>query len=220
MTDSTDASSASPRWTSCAPARRAYPVAWEAEQHSPAHGYRIVYRATSTCSVTPLSESANSWRPSATLQGPQAPSSTSFRDAGAFVRATAKLGESTLEVDLVHDSVPDLAPSPLALEGVMLRSIEDLRASKLTCILSRSEPRDLVDLLFLARAGYPPENDLPLAAQKDAGIDPAVLAWLLSQFPVEPLPEMLQPLDPAELRRFRDGLAATLKARATPGSSD
>jgi hypothetical protein len=90
----------------------------------------------------------------------------------------------------------------------------DLRASKLTCILSRSEPRDLVDLLFLDRAGFPPERDLAIALQKDAGIDPGVLAWLLHRFPVEPLPEMLEPLDANDLRIYRDDLAERMRRLA------
>src|SRR5262249_3870232 len=95
-------------------------------------------------------------------------------------------------------------------------SIADLRASKITCILSRSEPRDLVDLLFLERAGYPPERDLPLALKKDAGIDPGVLAWLLGQFPIEPMPVMLLPLSANELMSFRDELRDRLKRAALP----
>jgi hypothetical protein len=43
-----------------------------------------------------------------------------------------------------------------------------------------------------------------------------VLAWLLSNFPTRPLPQMLEPLAEEELRRFRDELAARLKALATP----
>jgi hypothetical protein len=81
----------------------------------------------------------------------------------------------------------------------------------LTCILSRSEPRDLVDLYFLDRAGFPPDQDLEIAVRKDAGIDPGVLAWLLSQFPVDPLPKMLEPLEVEELQKFRDELAARLR---------
>ena len=72
------------------------------------------------------------------------------------------------------------------LEGIVVESLSDLRANKLTCILSRSEPRDLVDLYFLDRAGHPPERDLELALKKDAGIDPACSrgfcpAFLLNQ---------------------------------------
>lgn len=75
---------------------------------------------------------------------------------------------------------------------------------------------DLVDLLFLGRAGFPPEHDLPLALQKDAGIDPGVLAWLLGQFPTQPLPMMLEPLAEEELIRFRNDLRERLHRLAVP----
>jgi hypothetical protein len=91
-----------------------------------------------------------------------------------------------------------------------------LRANTVTCILSRSEPRDLVDLLFLDRAGFPPEHDLVLALKKDAGIDPGVLAWLLGDFPVAPLPVMLEPLSPDELRVFRSELQERFRRMTTP----
>lgn len=137
------------------------------------------------------------------------------RDAGTFVRARAEVEGGALEVDVVYEAHGDLdAPAPL--EGVTLESLADLRASKLTCLLSRSEPRDLVDLLFLDRAGYPPERDLALALRKDAGVDPGVMAWLLGQFPTRPLPVMLEPLDEDELTRFRDELRERLRRVAVP----
>lgn len=137
------------------------------------------------------------------------------RDAGTFVRAAVELDDRSVELDLVHESTPDL-DTPVSTDGVVTESLADLRAAKLTCILSRSEPRDLVDLLFLDRAGYPPEADLALALRKDSGIDPAILAWLLGQYPVRPLPEMLVPLDEDELRRFRDELRERMKRRSLP----
>ena len=48
--------------------------------------------------------------------------------------------------------------------------------------------------MFLDGPDTLPETDLALAAQKDAGIDPGALAWLLGQFPTHPLPMMLAPL--------------------------
>lgn len=137
------------------------------------------------------------------------------RDGGSFVRATVELKDGPLELDIVHDPVPDIEPPP-AVEGLLVESLADLRANKLTCLLSRSEPRDLVDLLFLDRAGFPPERDLELALRKDAGIDPATLAWLLGQFPVEPLPAMLVPLKAGELGAFREDLRERLRRLATP----
>ncbi|MBK7401116.1 MAG: hypothetical protein IPJ34_33905 [Myxococcales bacterium] len=70
--------------------------------------------------------------------------------------------------------------------------------------------------MFLDRAGYPPEADLGIALAKDGGIDPGILAWLLSQFPVTPLPMMLEPLTVAELRSYRDQLGARFRAIAVP----
>jgi hypothetical protein len=140
-----------------------------------------------------------------------------LRDSGTFVRASLVAQDQTLDLDLVHEAVPDLESTPSSIDGVVVESLADLRASKITCILSRSEPRDLVDLYFLEKAGYPPDRDLPLALRKDAGIDPGVLAWLLGQFPVEPLPVMLEPLSAGELLSFRNDLRARFKRTALPG---
>jgi hypothetical protein len=137
------------------------------------------------------------------------------RDAGTFVRASVDLGEQSIELDLVYESTGDLSV-PSVVDGVLVESLNDLRAAKLMCILSRLEPRDLVDLLFLDRAGYPPELDLALALQKDAGIDPSILAWLLGQYPTRPLPDMLVPLSEEELRRFRDDLRDRFKRGSVP----
>lgn len=139
------------------------------------------------------------------------------RDAGTFVRAVLTTADEVVDIDLVFDAVADVG-QPDPVEGVDVESLADLRANKLTCILSRSEPRDLVDLLFLDRAGYPPESDLELALKKDGSIDPGVLAWLLGQFPVEPLPEMLEPLPAGELESFRNGLADRLRRLVIPDS--
>ncbi len=138
------------------------------------------------------------------------------RDAGSVVRATVRLAAHALELDVVHEALPDLEAPPPLVEGVLVESFADLRASKLTCLLSRSEPRDLVDLLFLDRAGYAPERDLAPALRKDAGIDPGALAWLLRHFPLSPLPRMLEPLTEGQLGAFRDALAERFRQIAVP----
>ncbi len=136
---------------------------------------------------------------------------TIVRDVGHLVRARVKANDMVTEVDVVYEPIADIESPPLPIEGIVVESLTDLRANKLTCILSRSEPRDLVDLCFLDRAGYPPDQDLELALRKDAGIDPGMLAWLLSKFPIHPLPKMLVPFEPGELRQYRDELAARLR---------
>jgi hypothetical protein len=141
---------------------------------------------------------------------------TVARDAGTYVRVAISPSDAGIEMDLVFDPTPIVESADEQVEGVVVESLADLRANKLTCLLSRSEPRDLVDLLFLDRAGYPPEHDLALALRKDAGLDPSILAWLLGQFPVAPLPQMLVPLVPAELSAFRDNLRERFRRAAVP----
>jgi hypothetical protein len=137
---------------------------------------------------------------------------TLLRDVGHLVRAQLAAPDgSRVEVDVVHEPVADIAAPPPPIEGVVVESLTDLRASKLTCILSRSEPRDLVDLYFLDQAGFPPEQDLEIASRKDTGVDPGVLAWLLAQFPTRPMPAMLEPLSSDQLEKFRDALAERLR---------
>jgi hypothetical protein len=68
------------------------------------------------------------------------------RDAGTFVRAVVDLRSQRVELDLVFEAVPDIGAHPDTIEGILVESFDDLRVNKLTCILSRSEPRDLVDL--------------------------------------------------------------------------
>lgn len=139
-------------------------------------------------------------------------------DSGSHVRAELELPGSTMALDIVHEPMPDLEPPPPPIDGVVVESLVDLRASKLTCLLSRSEPRDLVDVLFLERAGFPAHEDLPIALKKDAGLDPGVLAWLLSSFPLDPMPIMLVSLERTELEIFRDDLRDRFKRIATSGS--
>lgn len=105
------------------------------------------------------------------------------------------------ESEIAHEPSAPLAPRD-EVEGVMVDSLEDMHANKITCLLSRSEPRDLVDLYFLDRAGQAPEAFLLEALQKDAGVDPGILSFLLKEFPVAPIPVMLQPLDENVLVAF------------------
>jgi hypothetical protein len=144
-------------------------------------------------------------------------SATLVRDGGSHLRFAAQVEGDVRELDLVYDPLPILGALPPPLEGVAVLPLEDLRASKLTCLISRAEPRDLVDVQFLERAGYPPEDDLLLAVEKDAGLDPAVLAWLLAKFPVEPLPDMLVELSREQLTAYRDELAERMRRKASPG---
>jgi hypothetical protein len=139
------------------------------------------------------------------------------RDGGSFVRGQLTVGLHRIALDIAHEPSKPIRPRDV-VDGVTVDSLDDLRANKLTCLLSRAEPRDLVDLYFLDRANLAPEATLASALEKDAGIDPAILSYLLQSFPTEPLPEMLRPLTGAELVSFRGELAERFRRMALPDS--
>jgi hypothetical protein len=60
-------------------------------------------------------------------------------------------------------------------------SVENIGASKLTAILSRTEPKDFVDLYFALHAGYRSGDLLAKAREKDLGLQPFFLAGALRQ---------------------------------------
>ena len=67
------------------------------------------------------------------------------------------------------------------LGQVIVDSIENIGANKLTAILGRTEPKDFVDLYFILRAGYSFDDLLAKAQTKDLGLHPFYLAGSLRQ---------------------------------------
>lgn len=94
-------------------------------------------------------------------------------------------------------------------------SVEEIVANKTRALVGRQELRDLVDLYFLEQAGFRVEDYLEDAATKDAGVSPAVLAWLLASFPIgDDLPGGIAA---SELKRFAQDLEHRMRNRSWPG---
>jgi nucleotidyltransferase AbiEii toxin of type IV toxin-antitoxin system len=124
----------------------------------------------------------------------------------------------TLRVDLVHDTAERSGGPPVESQGLRLDPLREILTNKICAILGRSEPRDLVDLFFLDRAGFRVVNALDDARRKDAGLTPAQLAWAISQVPLDRLPDgLLVPVSLEELRDFRARLVETLERLSFPG---
>ena len=139
-------------------------------------------------------------------------------DAPAFRRLllTGRDGQ-TLRVDLVLETAERTGPPPVVAEGLRLDPPEEILVNKICTILGRSEPRDLVDLFCLEKAGYRVLDALPAARRKDAGLTPAQLAWAISQVPLDRLPDgLLGPLSLDELRGFRARLLEALERLSFP----
>ncbi len=140
-------------------------------------------------------------------------------DAPAFRRVllTGREGD-TVRVDLVWDASPRTASPPVEVAGMWLDPPQEILVNKICTILGRSELRDLVDLLFLERAGYRALDALDAARRKDPGLTPAQLAWAITQVRLDRLPEgMLVPVSIEELRAFAARLVDGLERLAFPG---
>ncbi|WP_394825004.1 nucleotidyl transferase AbiEii/AbiGii toxin family protein [Pendulispora albinea] len=91
------------------------------------------------------------------------------QDAPGFKRYTLKRHDEVLVVDLVLDQVKQVHAEKPEYAGVRVDPPDEILANKLTALVARSEERDLVDVLFLERAGYRVEDALAKALAKDGG---------------------------------------------------
>jgi hypothetical protein len=126
-----------------------------------------------------------------------------------------RAGELTL-VDLVIDRAPQLIASKPSVGRIRIDSLREIAANKLCAIISRNAPRDLVDLKLLLDQGLRLEDVLADAQQKDAGADPATLAWVLSDLKIGPHVPIPGDLTADQLNQFREELIQRFARMALP----
>jgi hypothetical protein len=142
--------------------------------------------------------------------------STKLRDFKEFRRWLVERGTESTVVDLAVDRAPRVDQD--RLHGrIRVHSLREIAANKLCTILSRGEPRDLVDLMLILGTGMELSSVLSDAIQKDAGADPATLAWILSEISIGPEAVLPAGISGAELDLFRSELEAKLRRLAHPG---
>ncbi|NJL29081.1 MAG: nucleotidyl transferase AbiEii/AbiGii toxin family protein [Thermoanaerobaculia bacterium] len=136
--------------------------------------------------------------------------------APTFRRYLLRRGSSSVVVELVMDFAPQIAPSKVLFGKVRIDPPAEITANKLCTLLSRAEIRDLVDLRALEAAGYSVEDHLPLAAQKDGGLTPGQLAWVLSQIQIGDDARIPGEVSAAQLREYLADLESRLTKMAFP----
>ncbi len=104
-----------------------------------------------------------------------------LRTAATFRRFLLRRGGDSVMVDLVQDLAPQLYPDKLMIGTIRVDPPEEILANKLCALLSRAELRDLVDIYTLAKRGFSIEKAVAEASQKDGGMSPGQLAWVLSE---------------------------------------
>jgi len=138
------------------------------------------------------------------------------QDAPGFKRVVLTRGSEGLVIDLVRDISPQLHAQKLERDHILIDSADEILANKLTALVGRAEERDLVDVMFLERAGYSLESALAAALAKDGGCTPATIAWLLSEVTIPDGISLPAGVTPAELRAYVSALTARLLTLAAP----
>lgn len=141
-----------------------------------------------------------------------------LRTSPDFRRFLVSVGTEGVVVDLVRDRAPQIHVEKLDRDGVLVDPPAEILANKLCTLLSRGEVRDLVDVLFLERAGLRVEDAIGPASSKDGGLTPAQLAWVLSQIAVGNDARIPAGITPDELRSFLEGLVSRLARLAWPAT--
>lgn len=124
------------------------------------------------------------------------------QDAPGFKRYLASRANDGVLIDLVLERVPAAYDRVNRRGSIILDIPEEIAVNKLTTLVSRSELRDLVDLMLLERSGCSIDEALPKALQKDGGCTPATLAWVLSEIHIGDDGALPAEVPPETLRQF------------------
>lgn len=139
-----------------------------------------------------------------------------FQDAPGFHRVVLTEGQDALVVDLVRDRSVQLHTQKLEAGSLRIDPPDEVLANKLCALVGRTEERDLVDVLYLERAGHQVESVLPAALAKDGGCTAATLAWVLSQVEIPDGTPLPGNVEASELRDFVTNLVRRLRRAALP----
>jgi hypothetical protein len=138
----------------------------------------------------------------------------SVRKGRSFNRFLAERGEERCVVDLVIDPTERVDLERPSFGAVRVDSLREIAANKVGALLGRAEIRDLVDLKAIARAGGDLRQAMRDAERKDAGADPATLAWVLDELTIGETASLPGGISPDELETFRKEFIRLLRAMA------
>src|SRR5665811_326393 len=105
--------------------------------------------------------------------------------ADDFVRILARQGEISLKIDFVNDIAFHYGDFQAAAFYPRIDHWRNILSNKL-CALSRREPKDMADILFIAgRFAFAWPEVFSEARQKDLWVDPIEISRMIQEFPVE-----------------------------------
>lgn len=141
---------------------------------------------------------------------------TTTRLSDYFLQAVLTGEGSSLKLDLVRDVGPQFGERHIC-DGIVVDSLDNIAANKVTAILGRADVKDFVDLYFILQAGYDLKHLIEQAKQKDLGLTEFYLGHMMRQVTkLDFMPELLEPLSLGTLQEFYLELADEVLKEAAP----
>ncbi len=131
-----------------------------------------------------------------------------------FRRFLVRRGDEICVVDLVIDRTPPIDAEKTSFGTIIVDTKREIAANKIVTLLSRSEIKDLVDLIMLAESGADLDQAIMDARKKDGSAEPATLAWLLEQIEIGPEARLPGAMAPERVLLMRDNLVRHLRRMA------
>ncbi|MCK4763899.1 MAG: nucleotidyl transferase AbiEii/AbiGii toxin family protein [Candidatus Aminicenantes bacterium] len=136
---------------------------------------------------------------------------TSITKAPFFHRYELKRNDDKEIIDFVIDKVPQIDKEKNKFDIIIVDTPLEIGINKICTLLSRTELKDLIDLYVLVKNGFDIKENIGKAKQKDGGVEPAMISYLLAQFKISKLPDyMIAKVSAAELEKFISDLKTLL----------
>jgi hypothetical protein len=120
-------------------------------------------------------------------------------------------------VDFVYEVAPQIVVEKPRFGDFIVDSLEDIAANKICTLLGRGEMKDFPALYFLHQHGVDIKQAIEWARQKDAGVSPATLAFVLSDVTFHRIPDyVLKPVTVEALTEFFTRLQEELVRESFP----
>lgn len=142
-----------------------------------------------------------------------------LRKFKSFYELIASKGNESTLIHIAFDAPFRFEPLTRKEFGVQIDTLIDIATSKLLALWGRFEPKDFVDIYFLAKEKYSLEEIIAKAKQKDEGLEEYFLA--LSLHKAKDLPDdltalpvkMIKELDIKKMKEFFVEKAVSLLAQ-------
>lgn len=133
-----------------------------------------------------------------------------------FQRVQLQRGAERELLDFVVERTPQVDVQKSTFDRIRVDTLREILVNKICTLIHRCEIKDLIDLYFLHRRGYRILDYFEAATKKEGGLDPAMIAFLLSRVKLDLPDYLLEPVDLADFTAFVRDLQKQILDRSFP----